>query len=96
MRNRAVVKNWFSICIEVVFNLSITRVNFAVAICGDEDALVVLRRFRKRSKDIFRGEFEVSCCWKKLKFASSIIGRIIPCETLAFADYALNTCGHAG
>lgn len=67
---------------------------FGVVIRDDEDVLVLLRHFRKRSKDILCDKFEGPGCWKKLKFAFMRLRRIVPCATLAFADYALNICSH--
>lgn len=67
---------------------------FGVAIRDEQDILVLLRRFRKWSKDIYPDEFEGSGCWKKLTFGHMSVYRIIPFATLAFLDYAFNIRSH--
>lgn len=56
--------------------------------------MVVLCSFTKWSIDIHCEKFEGSGCWKKLKFPLFAECRIIPCASLAPADYAISICGH--
>lgn len=67
---------------------------FVLAIRDDENVSISLRGLRKGSKEIHRDEFQVSGCWKTLKFAVMALRRIILCATLAFAKYAFYICSH--
>lgn len=65
-----------------------------IAIRDNEDILVLLLRFRIRSKDIPCDHFEGFGCGKVLKLASMVVCRTFMCAALTYADYAFNTCNY--